>query len=577
MMWFWLLLSWAIIFYLLNGKGKVEKILKTTTRSLVSAVNQSSALQDEIALLIVKLNREQNDFRKKVTELQNRVDLLAKYQDIEDAKEEARRIVAAARNESIEIVTSAKTTKAEAQQFAKFVKDEALRTSRERRENIERLLADANSQASKIIADAKTSAESTAGDAYRALKEVDALKETATAMKNVIEGYGDRYLKPTYSLLDELAELYSFDEAGKQLKMARDLTKLMVDAGRAADCEYVESQRKTIAVRFVIDAFNGKVDTILTRSKQNNYGTLEQQIRDAFALVNSNGAAFRNAKINDEYLNARLDELRWATAVMALKEKEREEQKAIRERIREEEQVRKEIERALKESAKEEEMLGKAMEKVRQQVAKANDEQRAVYEAQLEALEQKLAEAEARSQRALSMAQQTRAGHVYVISNIGSFGENVLKVGMTRRLEPNDRVRELGDASVPFAFDVHAMIWSEDAPALERSLHKEFVKAQVNKVNPRKEFFRIPVAQVRETLEKRGIETSWTLAAAAAEYRESLAIEARMASSAALEAEWIDKQADYQLEEEAGTLDAADTGKAYSGKEMHMNVEELAS
>ena len=148
---------------------------------------------------------------------------------------------------------------------------------------------------------------------------------------------------------------------------------------------------------------------------------------------------------------------------------------------------------------------------------------------------------------------------------------------MTRRLEPNDRVRELGDASVPFAFDVHAMIWSEDAPALERSLHKEFVKAQVNKVNPRKDFFRIPVAQVRETLEKRGIETSWTLAAAAAEYRESLAIEARMASSAALEAEWIDKQADYQLEEEAGTLDAVDTGKAYSGKEMHMNVEELAS
>ena len=576
MMWFWLLLSWGVIFYLLNAKGKVEKTLKKTKDSLFTATNQNSSWQDEIARLTEELNHERQDYRKKATELQNRVNLLAKYQAIEDAEAEARRIVAMARKEGNEIVNSANATRTEAQQFSKVVKDEALRTSRERRENIERLLADANLQASKIIADAKTSAESIAGDAYRALKEADALKETAKAMKNVIEGYGDRYLKPTYSLLDELAELYSFDEAGKQLKLARDLTKLMVEAGRAATCEYVEPQRKTTAIHFVIDAFNGKVDTLLTRSKQNNYGTLEQQIRDAFALVNSNGTAFRNAKINDEYLNARLDELRWATAVLALKEKEREEQKAIRERIREEEHVRKEIDRALKESAKEEEMLGKAMEKVRQQVAKANDEQRAVYEAQLEALEQKLAEAEAKSQRALSMAQQTRAGHVYVISNIGSFGENVLKVGMTRRLEPNDRVRELGDASVPFAFDVHAMIWSEDAPALERSLHKEFVKAQVNKVNPRKEFFRIPVSQVRETLETRGIEASWTLAAAAAEYRESLAIEARMASSTALEAEWIGKQADYELEEKA-MLDAANTVKAYSGKDINTNVEELAS
>lgn len=90
------------------------------------------------------------------------------------------------------------------------------------------------------------------------------------------------------------------------------------------------------------------------------------------------------------------------------------------------------------------------------------------------------------------MAQQTKAGHVYVISNIDQKpGENVFNVGMTRLLEPLDRVRELGDASVPFAFDVHAMMWSEDAPALERASHIEFAQAQMNKVNPRKEFFRV--------------------------------------------------------------------------------------
>lgn len=576
-MWFWLLLSGVVIFYLLNAKSKVDKALNQTKISLSAAVNQNIALQEEVTRLGGELDRERKDSREKVGNLQKRVDLLAQYEAIEDAKEEARRIIALARKEGNEIVISANTTRTEAQQFAKVVKDEALRTSKERREHIERLLADANTQASKIIADAKTSAESIAGDAYRALKEADALKETAKAMQNVIDGYGDRYLKPTYSLLDELAELYSFDEAGKQLKLARDRTRLMIEAGRAATCEYVESQRKTTATHFVIDAFNGKVDSILTRSKQNNYGTLEQQFRDAFALVNSNGAAFRNARINDEYLNSRLDELRWATAVLALREKEREEQKVIRDRIREEERVRKEIDRALKESAKEEEILGKAMERMRQQVAKANDEQRAAYEAQLQALEQKLAEAEAKSQRALSMAQQTRAGHVYVISNIGSFGENVLKVGMTRRLEPNDRVRELGDASVPFAFDVHAMIWSEDAPALERALHMQFVKTQMNKVNPRKEFFRIPVAEVREALEKRGIEASWTLAAAAAEYRESLAIEARMASSATLEAEWIRKQAEYELEEEAATLEHADPTTTDSRKDANVSTEELTN
>ncbi|MGE8398295.1 MAG: DUF4041 domain-containing protein, partial [Comamonas sp.] len=330
-------------------------------------------------------------------------------------------------------------------------------------------------------------------------------------------------------MLDELAETYAFDDAGKQLKQARERTQLMVESGRAATCEYVEASRRTTAIRFVIDAFNGKVDSILTRSKADNHGTLERQIRDACALVNNNGSAFRNARITDEYLAARLEELRWATAVDALREREREEQRAIRERIREEERVRREIERALKDAAKEEEMLERSMEKVRQQVAKASEDQKQKFEADLQALQQRLEEAEARSQRALSMAQQTRAGHVYIISNIGSFGEDVFKVGMTRRLEPLDRVRELGDASVPFGFDIHAMIWSEDAPTLERALHMEFVQAQINKVNPRKEFFRVGISDIRAAIEKRGIEASWTMAAAASEYRESLAIEARMA------------------------------------------------
>jgi hypothetical protein len=157
-------------------------------------------------------------------------------------------------------------------------------------------------------------------------------------------------------------------------------------------------------------------------------------------------------------------------------------------------------------------------------------------------LQEKLRLAEEKNQRALSMAQQTKAGHVYVISNIGSFGEDVYKVGMTRRLEPTDRVRKLGDASVPFEFDIHALVFSDDAPALENELHKRFVRMQVNKVNPRKEFFRLPLSQIRAEVDRLGYEAKWTLLAEAREYRESLAIEKVIRENPTLDQVWVEQQ-----------------------------------
>ncbi|MCY1274884.1 hypothetical protein D9M70_235140 [compost metagenome] len=136
---------------------------------------------------------------------------------------------------------------------------------------------------------------------------------------------------------------------------------------------------------------------------------------------------------------------------------------------------------------------------------------------------------------------------MYVISNIGSFGEEVFKIGMTRRLEPQDRIRELGDASVPFEFDVHAMIFSDDAPGLEKSLHRHFLRQQVNKVNPRKEFFRLGLEDIRQELDTLGVETHWTMTARAHEYRESLRIEQQILEKPEVEREWTR----YQLEVEA--------------------------
>ena len=139
----------------------------------------------------------------------------------------------------------------------------------------------------------------------------------------------------------------------------------------------------------------------------------------------------------------------------------------------------------------------------------------------IERLQAAVKEAQQRHERALSMAQQTRAGYVYIISNIGSFGEGVYKIGMTRRVEPMERVVELSNASVPFPYDVHAMIWSEDAPTLESSLHRIFDNRKVNAINGRKEFFQVSLAEVSAELERMGIDTYIVEYPTAAQYRDT--------------------------------------------------------
>ncbi|MDD3471070.1 MAG: GIY-YIG nuclease family protein [Thermoguttaceae bacterium] len=218
--------------------------------------------------------------------------------------------------------------------------------------------------------------------------------------------------------------------------------------------------------------------------------------------------------------------------------------------MREEEKARKEYEMVQREAALEESRLRKELEQARRMAAleSASTTQRAKYEAMLRDLENKLTEAELKNQRAISMAQQTKQGNVYIISNIGSFGENVLKIGMTRRLIPEERVNELGDASVPFRFDIHAMIFSNDAPALETALHKHFALRQVNKVNHRKEFFRATVSEVRSVIESIGLtHVHWTMKSEAEEYRETQQIEHEIEVNPSVRDEWLARQ--IQLDE----------------------------
>jgi hypothetical protein len=493
----------------------------------------------------IEARRAQSEANTELSKAIKELESLRKLQPLGNA-EDVQRVLAVALSEAGALQQEAHALLEQSRTVSAEERAKAVERTKEIRQQAEALLSQATRDAGRIVEEANKRAEQIAGDAYTALRDKELLEQAVRAIRNVVEGYGDRYIIPTRSMLDDLAADFGHTAAGETLRAAREHSRRMVEQGQAATCEYVEPNRRETAIRFVIDAFNGRVDAILSRAKHDNHGTLEQEIRDAFSLVNLNGKAFRDARILPAYLDARLAELKWAVIVQELRLKEREEQLRIKEQIREEEKARREYERAMRDAAKEEEMLRKAMEMAQQQAQQATAEQKAQYEQQLRDLAEKLKAAEERNQRAISMAQQTKRGHVYIISNVGSLGDNVYKIGLTRRLEPLDRIRELGDSSVPFEFDVHALIFSEDAPALETKIHKHFVEMQVNKVNFRKEFFRVDLKHIREEIEALGIAAKWTMIAEAAQYRESLAVEKAIKENPAMREAWINRQLDLE-------------------------------
>ena len=480
------------------------------------------------------------------TTLQTQADLLkaeneqlAQFKDILNVQEECEQIKAQALKEAEQLKNEAIKEAEQAAAERLSLLEQATNQATQRTQRADDLYKNAQADAARVLETAKHNAQLIAADALQAKGRAKEYEDIALAMRNIIEGYGDQYIIPTFTLLDDLANEFGHTQAGQALKEARQQTRSIVKFETAADCDYSEPTRRQTAISFVLDAFNGKVDTILAEVKRDNFGTLNQKIQDAFQIVNKNGAAFRNARITKIYLNARQDELKWATITHELKQQELEEQRNIKAQMREEERAMREYAKAMKDAQKEEDLLKRMIEKATAEIANATEETRARHAQQLIELEARLKEAEEKNQRALSMAQQTKAGNVYVISNIGAFGEDVFKIGMTRRLEPLDRVKELGDASVPFEFDVHAMIYSDDAPKLEKALHHKFVSAQINKVNPRKEFFKINLNEIKQTLEEQGMrDIFWTMTAQAKEYRESLVIAQQIETNANAKAEW---------------------------------------
>jgi len=396
--------------------------------------------------------------------------------------------------------------------------------------DLQDLRANANTIAEKLKADSV---------ALEELKTVLAQREAETveredALQSVLAKI-DLYSRVddfvAYGHFETPDYLYETSERfAAEIKSLRDKQKAMIKDGSAFTQEGQVSltgdprvDKKIIdgQMKLLIRAFNIESDLLIAKVSPSNFdrtlGRIEKLANDLEKLV-----ASLRCGISIDYVTSKYEECGVQYQFTLKKKEEQEEQRLIREQMREEARAEKEFKDALAAAEKEEKMYQNLLDKARKELDKASEEERSLAEAKIAELQAQLEEAEARGERAKSLAEQTRRGHVYVISNIGSFGENVYKIGMTRRLDPMDRVKELGDASVPFSFDVHAIIFADDAPALETALHREFSHHRVNAVNLRKEFFRVDLKHIRTAVEKLSDdEAEFTTTIAAEEYFET--------------------------------------------------------
>lgn len=282
----------------------------------------------------------------------------------------------------------------------------------------------------------------------------------------------------------------------------------------------------------LLRAFNGECDAAVANVAWNNVTKMEERIRKAHSVLNDLGSVMQMS-VTPGFLSAKVEELQLAFEYEDKKYQEKEEQRRIKEQIREEERAQKEFEKEQSEAESEEARYQKALEKARAEAAAATGAQLQKLTEQVASFEAKLDEARKKKERAIARAQLTKSGFIYIISNIGSFGEKVYKIGMTRRLEPMDRVNELGSASVPFRFDLHAMLYSDDAPKLEAALHQFLQKKRVNLVNARKEFYYdVELHEVEKFVREKGLMAQFMSTPEAREYRESLALRAEQSTSA---------------------------------------------
>lgn len=276
-------------------------------------------------------------------------------------------------------------------------------------------------------------------------------------------------------------------------------------------------------MKLVMRSFNNECDYCVDNVKFDNVEMGVKRIRQSFETCNKLGRIM-TIQLTQEYLDYKLEELYLAHEFQIKKQEEKEEAKRAREELREQQKLEQEIRAAREKIAKERKHFTGALKDLQVRLKKAETlEERQALQVKIDEVEASRAALDGEEKLIDYREQNAKAGYVYVISNIGAFGEGVFKIGMTRRLEPMERIDELGDASVPFWFDVHAMVFSDNAPALEAKLHDRFAAGRLNKVNGRKEFFRATIEEI-EAVIRQHFDPSVEVVhdAAAEQYRESL-------------------------------------------------------
>ena len=378
---------------------------------------------------------------------------------------------------------------------------------------------------------------------------------TAIELQNQIK-YQENVLAELQSQVHQVEETLAMQEFGfyrprydfessseyqKMLDRTRERQKQMIkeDVAVAWDKQWVvegseAKGRKMMKeqTKLMLRAFNGECDASVAKVRFDNATNMETRISRSCEQINKLGKT-NAANITSGFLELKLQELYLVHEHRVKKQEEKEEQQRIKALMREEEKVQRELEKAKQEADKEEVVAERALEKARLEFERATKNQKEATEktkvhnaalaAQIAKLENELSEAIDRKAKAIARAQLTKSGHIYVLSNIGSFGENVYKIGMTRRLEPLERVKELGDASVPFRFDVHAMVYSENAPDLENKLHHHFAHRRVNLINLRREYFHATLEEIMDAVTDHFGDVTFVKTPEAAEYRETIA------------------------------------------------------
>lgn len=364
-------------------------------------------------------------------------------------------------------------------------------------------------------------------------KEIDELKQAYKEKKEVYDRlvsevavFDERLAFGEMGIYEPHFDYADGEEYKKAIEKVRKDQKRLVELKIAVTCptEWVvegsRSKGQTMAnraIKLALRAFNNECEAAIANCRWNNVNAMTKRIIKAREQIDKLNETI-HVTISDDFVELKLKELHLTHEYREKLKQEREERSEAARLQREEQR----LQRDLEEAEQQEEKYGKLLEKAKAEAASITGEKLTAFAEQIKLLEQQLAEAHAKAERAKALAEKTRSGYVYIISNIGSFGEGVVKIGLTRRLDPLDRVRELGDASVPFIFDTHAIIYSDDAPTLERSLHSEFEQTRINAQNYKKEFFRVSLDEVELAVKRLAPNAPFFKDVEAQEYRETL-------------------------------------------------------